>query len=280
VRINRNRVGRAFHQQAGEYDQHATVQKCVVDRLLSLAQSHVPTVPVDILDIGCGTGQLLSALGSRYPRSRLYGLDLAYNMTCCAAERLGQGAALVNGDAELLPFRDDVFDLLVSTSTLQWLENLDVFFRQCQRVLHPGGLLCSAFFGGRTMQELRECYRDAVGRRFENTEGYLDRLYRFKEIYAVQETLGRSGFGRVLLTSEIETDFYAGVPELLRSIKQIGAGSSAQEGGSGGLGWRSIINETSRLYRERYGTDGMIPVTYEVFYIIATCRTGINSEGI
>jgi malonyl-CoA O-methyltransferase len=269
VGINRNRVGRAFHQQAGEYDRLATVQKRVVDRLLSLVQRHVFAVPADVLDIGCGTGQLLSSLGIQYPHSRLYGLDLAHNMTRCAAERLGPGATLVNGDAEQLPFRDGVFDLVVSTSTVQWIEDMGIFFQQCHRVLHPDGLLCIAFFGGRTMRELQECYRDAVGQRGGCAEGYLDRLHRFKEITAVQEALGQSDFGSVLLTSEIEMDYYPDVPDLLRSIKRIGAGSAAQEGRRGGLGWRSILNETSRLYRERYGTDGMIPVTYEVVYVIA-----------
>jgi malonyl-CoA O-methyltransferase len=269
VGINRNRVGRAFHHQAGEYDRFASVQKRVVDRLLSLVQSHVSSVPADVLDIGCGTGQLLSSLGIQYPHSRLFGLDLAYNMTRCAADRLGPGATLVNGDAEQLPFRAGVFDLVVSTSTVQWIEDMDAFFQQCHRVLHPDGLLCIGFFGGRTMRELQECYRHAVGQRGGRAEEYLDSLHRFKEITAVQEALGRSDFVGVLLTSEIEMDYYSDVPDLLRSVKRIGAGSSAQEGRRGGLGWRSILNETSRLYRERYGTDGMIPVTYEVVYVIA-----------
>lgn len=270
--INRHRVGKAFHQQAGEYDRYATVQKRVIDRLLSLAQGHISPVPAGVLDIGCGTGQLLSSLGRQYPHSRLYGLDLAYNMIRCAAARLGPDTTLVIGDAEHLPFRDGSFDLVVSTSTLQWIENMDAFFRQCHRVVLPDGLLCIAFFGGRTMRELQECYREAVGQREGSSKGYLDRLHRFKEISAVQEALGRSDFGGVLLTSEIEMDYYPGVTDLLRSIKHIGAGSSAQEGGRGGLGWRSILNETSRLYRERYGTDGMVPVTYEVFYVIAQRR--------
>ena len=269
MRINRNRVGKAFHQQAGEYDRHTTVQKRVVDRLMSLAQSHISSVPDDILDIGCGTGQLLSSLSKQYPHSSLYGLDLAYNMSRCAAERLGPGAVLVNGDAEHLPFREGAFDLVVSTSTLQWIENPDAFFQQSYRVLHIDGLLCIAFFGGRTLRELQECYREAVVQRGGCSEGYLDRLHRFKEITAVQEALERSDFGRVLITSEIEMDYYPDVSALLRSIKRIGAGSSAQEVRRGGLGWRSILNETSRLYRDRYGSDGMIPVTYEVFYVIA-----------
>jgi len=269
VRINRDRVGRAFHRQAGEYDRHAAVQKRVVDRLLALAKSRISPAPADVLDIGCGTGQLLYSLSIQYPHSRLYGLDLAYNMTRCAADRLGQGAALVNGDAEQLPFRAAAFDLVVSTSTVQWIEDLALFFRQCHRVLRPGGLLCIAFFAGRTMGELQECYRDAAGQRGDSAEGYLDRLHRFRDVPAVQDALGLSDFGGVRLTSGIEMDYYADVPDLLRSIKRIGAGSAAQEARPGGLGWRSILNETSRLYRERYGRDGMIPVTYEVVYVFA-----------
>jgi malonyl-CoA O-methyltransferase len=278
VHIDRNRVGRAFHRQAGEYDRHATVQKRVIDRLITLTDSHAPATPADILDIGCGTGQLLSQMGRRYPDSRRCGLDLAYNMARCTAERLGPGAAVVNGDAEQLPFRDGVFDLLVSTSTVQWIEDLDAFFRECHRVLHPDGVLCIAFFGGRTMRELQECYREAVGQRDGACGAYLDRLHRFKEISAVQEALGRSAFASALLTSEIEMDHYHDVSDLLRSIKRIGAGSSAQAGRQGGLGWRNVLNETSRLYRERYGTDGMIAVTYEVFYVIARRSGGDQSS--
>jgi malonyl-CoA O-methyltransferase len=73
----------------------------------------------------------------------------------------------------------------------------------------------------------------------------------------------------VLLFSEIEMHSYPDVPQLLRSTKRIGAGSAAQEETRGGLGGRGVLNETSRLYRERYGADGMIPVTYEVVYVVA-----------
>ena len=274
--INRNRVGKAFHKQAAEYDRHTSVQKRVVDRLVTLVKNHAAKAPSELLDIGCGTGQLLSSLDRQYPQARLYGLDLAYNMVCRARERLGTGAMLVNGDAEQLPFRDGAFDLVVSTSTLQWLDNLDVFFGQCQRVIRDDGLLCIAFFGGQTLRELQECYREAAAQKCGNSlPVYAGRLHRFKEMAEVRKVLERMDFATVLLTSEIETDYYRDVPDLLRSIKSIGAGSSAQEGQSGGLGWRGVLNETSRLYHQRYGSDGMIPVTYEVVYIIARCRTTI-----
>jgi malonyl-CoA O-methyltransferase len=269
VNINRHRVGREFHRQACEYDQHAVVQQRVVSRLAGLVQHHVSLAPEMALDIGCGTGRLLSCLGGMFPLMRLAGLDLAYNMASCAAERLGPACMVVNGDAGQLPFKNHAFDLVVSTSTLQWIEDLDVFFRQCHRVLQPGGTLCIAFFAGRTMWELQECYRDALQVRHGDTHAYLDRLHRFKDVTEVREALGRSCFRTVSFNSETEMDSYAGVHDLLRSVKRIGAGSAAQESRRGGLGWRRILNETSRLYSERYATDGMIPVTYEVFYIIA-----------
>ena len=269
--IDRNRVGRSFHRQAGHYDLHTSVQKRVVERLLGLVAAHAANEPAEVLDIGCGTGRLLAALHGQYPQMRLCGLDLAYNMTRCARERLGGEALLVNGDAEQLPFRGSAFDLVVSSSTLQWLDGLDLFFRQCRRVMKENGLLCIAFFGGRTLRELRECYHDAAARLGRaGSGGYGNRLHRFQEADEVRAALERSGFGGGSFSCEIETDYYRDVPDLLRAIKCIGAGPAGQGDNPGGLGWRGVLNETSRLYRQRYGTDGMIPVTYEVFYIVET----------
>jgi len=272
VSIDKSRVGRSFHKQAAEYDRHASVQKRVVQRLISLVTSHVSGVPATVLDIGCGTGHLLSALQQQYPLSRLYGLDLAYNMTRCASERLGAEARFVNADAEFLPFRGAAFDLLVSSSTLQWLDNLNVFFQEARRVTHADGLVCAAFFGGRTLCELRDCFRDVVERRTGCCSGYEDKLHRFMGRADVEHALQRVDFDKALVLSEIETEYYTDVHDLLRSIKRIGAGTTVQGNSQGGLGWRGILNETSRLYCERYGCDGKIPATYEVVYVVARSR--------
>jgi malonyl-CoA O-methyltransferase len=272
-RINRYNVGRSFHRQASQYDRHTSVQKRVVNRLVSLVESHIVGVPESLLDVGCGTGQLLSLLREQFPQSRLYGLDLAYNMVQRAGDRLTTDMLCVNADAEQLPFRDGFFNLLVSTSTLQWLTTLDVFFQQARRVLHDNGLLCIAFFGGGTLCELRECYRDAA----PSGNGYEERLHRFMDRSAVEQALEQLDFDQVMIMSEIETDYYTDVHELLRSIKRVGAGTSAQGGSSNaGLGWRGVLNETSRLYRERYEINGKIPVSYEVIYVIARCAASAN----
>lgn len=274
--IDRNKVGWSFHRQATEYDRHASVQKRVVNRLVSLVKNHVAGVPASVLDIGCGTGQLLSTLREQFPDSRLYGLDLACNMIQSASERLGSDALFVNADAEYLPFANRSFDLLVSTSTLQWLDSLDLFFQQALRVTRANGLLCAAFFGGQTLCELRECFRAVVEQRTgSSSSSFVDRLHLFKDRTDVEHALEQIDFDRVTIMSEIETEFYSDVHDLLRSIKRIGAGALGQVDRSGGLGWRGILNETSRLYCARYGSNEKIPATYEVMYVVARCRSTI-----
>ena len=63
-----------------------------------------------VLDIGCGTGNLLVALRSRYPDAPLVGIDPSAALLATARHRDSlQGVELVAGDAELLPFKDGGF---------------------------------------------------------------------------------------------------------------------------------------------------------------------------
>lgn len=262
-----NSVGMAFHRHAREYDRHAVVQKRVISQLSQLVRNHLSEAPQSILDIGCGTGLLLQQLHRMHPEARLSGLDLAPDMISRSRERLGVDAVLVQGDAESLPFCEGVFDLLVSTSTLQWLDELDTFFHECSRVMSDDSLLCIAFFGGSTLWELRECYRDVIERHGTTHLGLLNRLHNFKSRDDVQMALEKLDFDSVICSSETEIEYHHDVHQLLRSIKNIGAGAKGT--GGGGLGWRRILNEISGCYRDKFQSGGVIPATYEVFYVVA-----------
>lgn len=269
--IDKNRVGESFHRQAIEYDQHAKVQLKVVHKLLEIVGCRLDIVPSTILDVGCGTGRLLSELHQTYPAAALNGIDLAQNMVLQAKERLGDTADVACGDAEQLPFNDNTFDLIVSSSTLQWLETTTVFMKESYRVMKNGGLLCCAFFGGSTLHEVQQCYRDVITTRCGESDSRLGRLHRFKTLQETNEILQASAFEQFVLTSELEVEYYFDLNELLRSIQKIGAGTASGSSISkkGGLGWRGLLHEMSDLYQERYGKNGKIPANYEVFYLTA-----------
>ncbi|MBT1071740.1 malonyl-ACP O-methyltransferase BioC [Pelotalea chapellei] len=268
VAATRNRIGKAFHRQAGQYDQHAVVQKRVVQHLERLIQAHLEISPKRLLDIGCGTGNLLALLQKRFPLSRLHGLDLAFNMALSSSNKIGSDALIVNGDAEQLPYRDSSFELVVSASTLQWIGDLDACLKECFRVLVPGGLFCAAFFGGNTLWELQESYRQALGN-CALSDGRLRRLQHFKKLEEVHAALLATDFEQAVVASETEMEYHPDVSHLLRSIKGVGAATAAVNDSGGGLGWRGFLHNMQRIYSSRFQDDGKIPATYEVFYIIA-----------
>lgn len=263
------RIGAAFHRQAGEYDRHASLQRRVVARLERLVAANRRQAPAVALDIGCGTGAMLAALAGLYPHARLCGLDLAFNMARNSARRLGGDALIVNGDAGRLPFGDGTFDLVVSASTFQWVERLDRCFEECRRVLGRGGLLCVAFFGGRTLWELQESYREAVALRFGANDARRERMQRFREVAEVRSLVSGVGFDRAVIAVETEMEYHPEVGDLLRSIKGIGAATAARSDVGGGLGWRGLLTDMAAIYRARFMEGGVIPATYEVIYVVA-----------
>lgn len=269
------RIAAAFHQKAVEYDQHVLVQKRVVAHLAGSVEQQLNRSPEHILDVGTGTGALLERLHASYPHARLTGVDIAFNMCLRTLRKLGTTCQAVNGDAERLPFRTGVFDLAVSASVLQWVGNLSVALNELRRVVRPGGDIGLAFFCHGSLGELQHCFRDAISRCSGDSSQRMSRLHDFRTVGDVKSIVNAMEFERAVVTVETEVDWYADLHSLLRSIKNIGAGTVS--GGSGsGLGWRGILQETSRLYQERYGQNGMIPVTYKVIYLSA--RTGLESN--
>ena len=255
--IIRDKVRHSFDRQASDYDSHARVQRRVVERLVGLLNADGVT-PSRILDVGAGTGRLLAALGRCFPAALAVGCDLAPGMCRTAAENLGGKALMVNADAENLPFAEASFDLVLSTSTFQWLATLDVAFAEARRVLAPGGLFCFALFGEKTLFELRDSYRKVL-------KGDYDRTHSFFSGAEVRQALRRAGFSEVSTFSEMEIEHHGDVPELLKSLKRIGAGSAAPTS-SRGLSQRRVMLDMMESYRREFGRDGVIPASYEVVY--------------
>ena len=267
-----SRIATAFHNKADEYDQHILVQKRVVSCLVGSVKQHLNQAPEHILDVGTGTGALLEQLHSCFPDARLTGVDIALNMWERAIQKLGPECNIVNGDAEYLPFRTGAFDLAVSASVLQWVGNLSAALGELRRVVRPGGNISLSFFSHGTLSELHHCFQDAISRCSPDYSQKKSRLHSFRTVDDVTAIVNSMDFDRFVVTVETEVDWYDDVHSLLRSIRSIGAGTVS--GGAGlGLRWRGVLQETSRLYLERYGQNGKIPATYNVLYLSAHIKS-------
>ena len=102
-----------------------------------------------VLDVGCGTGQLLRSIGRRHAGVDLVGLDPDPQALARAerkTRRAGLTARLDNGFAQDLPYPDDAFDRVFSSLMLHHLDSAakDALLAEVRRVLRPDGLLILA----------------------------------------------------------------------------------------------------------------------------------------
>ena len=93
-----------------------------------------------LLDVATGTGLVAQgAVRVLGESGRVIGVDPSRGMLREARNALC--GPLVQGRAEALPFRDDVFDMLSMGFALRHVADLDVVFHEYRRVLKPGGRL-------------------------------------------------------------------------------------------------------------------------------------------
>ena len=96
-----------------------------------------------ILDIGCGTGALISDF-TEYPHVRYIGVDMDLPRIRYASSYSGLARAIC-ANGSILPFCDATFDCIICHYLLLWVKDAVNLLIEANRLLQPGGrLLCLA----------------------------------------------------------------------------------------------------------------------------------------
>jgi SAM-dependent methyltransferase len=107
-------------------------------------------LPQSVLDVGCGTGALLSEMVSQLS-ARVYGLDININHLDLARQ-VCQECGLIGSDVHNLPFQSNSFDLVTCHYFLMWVGNPEHALTEMHRVTKPGGTVVAFAepdYGGR-----------------------------------------------------------------------------------------------------------------------------------
>ena len=253
--IDKQRIANSFSNAAATYDGLAGLQREVGTRLLDyLPQQH----PQEMIDLGCGTGYFTPVLKQRYPYAYLYNLDLALGMLSYAKLHRPEGStSWLCADAESLPLADKSIKLIYSSLAIQWCENLQQLFSEVQRVLKPGGKFVFATLGPNTLAELKLAWSAA------DTAIHVNQF--------VDEPIIRSSVGAGLsiagFDEELKVLKYQELKGLTDELKGIGA-HNMNAGQPTGLVGREKIRKFKAGYEKQRQTDGMLPATCQVYYVV------------
>jgi demethylmenaquinone methyltransferase/2-methoxy-6-polyprenyl-1,4-benzoquinol methylase len=89
-----------------------------------------------ILELACGTGILSSMLAEK--GKSVTGIDLTFEYLVTLKRKLKMH--IVQGTAEVLPYRDESFDAMISSYLAKYVDVRKVI-DECWRVLKPGGIV-------------------------------------------------------------------------------------------------------------------------------------------
>lgn len=185
--------------------------------------------PVDGLDVGCGTGffsLLLAGLGHRAT-----GIDVAAAMLERARDKAvaaGLTADFRSADAEMLPFPDASFDLVIERHLIWTLPRPAVALGEWARVLRPNGRLV-----------LVEGHWDGHGTRHADYEAISASLPLYggrpsgELVALVASVSGAAAFGRIEIEPLTDGVLWGAPPE--RERYALHARRPARDGSAGGL---------------------------------------------
>lgn len=168
-------------------------------------------------------------------------------------------------DEETLPFEPGTFDLVMSSLSLHWINDLPGILTQINSVLKPDCAFIGAMFGGDTLFELRTSLQLAEQ---ERRGGISPRVSPLADVRDVGGLMQKAGFKMLTVdVDDIIVDYPSAI-DLMKDLQDMGEGNAILGREMGPIS-RDVLLATDAIYRELHGNeDGSIPATFRVIYMI------------
>ena len=138
MKEDREHVTEQYAKLAADYDSRWSYYvRATTDATIQ----RLPNYLGSVLDVGCGTGALLSRLQATHPVSQLTGVDASAEMLEIARNRLHPKITLHKSWAEKLPFDDCTFDTVASCNMFHFIRRPQEALKEMFRVVRPGGMV-------------------------------------------------------------------------------------------------------------------------------------------
>lgn len=214
------------------------------------------------LDLGAHGGQTRDAIMARPQLASRIVQWLSADLSPGFARKLAPGAAAV--DEEALPFAPNSFDLVVSTLSLHWVNDLPGALIQIRAAMKPDGFFIAQLFGGRTLSELRASLLAAES---EVRGGAAMRVSPFADVQDMAGLMQRAGFALPVADTQTVTVRYSNPFRLFEDLRGMGETAAFADKSAPPL-TREILMRAMAYYQEQFSEpDGRLRASFEILTI-------------
>ena len=171
----------------------------------------------------------------------------------------------VVADEESLAYDSETFDLVMSSFSLHWINDLPGVLTKINDVLKPDAPFLGAMVGGDTLFELRTSLQLAEQ---EQRGGMSPRVSPLADVRDMGGLMQKAGFK--MLTIDVD-DIIVDYPDsmaLMKDLQAMGENNAVLGREMGPVG-RDVLKAAEAIYKEMYGNpDGTIPATFRIIYMI------------
>jgi ubiquinone/menaquinone biosynthesis C-methylase UbiE len=116
-----------------------------------------------VLDVGCGTGALLSTLANSTRAAEIVGIDPSAAFIQAARSEIADARVTMElGDAQHLPYGDASFDRCLALLIVDFIPDAPKAAKEMRRVTKSGGVVATTMWDGSRANELQNCLWDAA----------------------------------------------------------------------------------------------------------------------
>ena len=249
--IDKKRVHLRFARAADTYDRQSFIQRQVADHLLNLLVHAGCDHPESILEIGCCTGLLTGRLTGHFTSiNTLHVNDLVDSFKKSVEKKIASrdiDFIFLSGDIEQIRLPQQ-YDLIISSSTFHWLDDLPGLFNRLHRHLRPGGFLGFAMYGPDNLWELKKL--TGIGLEYAGLSVLRKMVAKDFNIHACEGKKVVVHFDDPLL--------------LLQHLRETGVNALARTSCS-----RRQLQTFRERYEQQFGSEQGVRLTYHPMYIVA-----------
>ncbi len=250
--IDKELIRRRFAKYLAAYDALAVVQRQIAATLAGHFSATASERFERTLEVGCGTGFFTDELLKISEIGTLFLNDLVPEAPGAVAARRAKAGAprrfdLLPGDAEQIALPNGL-DLVASTSTVQWFNDLDAFFVRVAAALKPGGRFVFNTFGPENLYQVKALTGNGL------TYFSEDELRTMLEKHFTVTDLRRE-----TIRQAFDTPF-----DVLRHLQQTGVTATGEFRWTPGK-----LRAFEREYADRYSADNQVFLDWDVVYVMA-----------